>query len=44
MGFMKGILAGATMGMVIGAMKSEELIGMYRKGKRYVKKVKHSCC
>lgn len=42
MSFVKGILAGATLGMAVGVMKSSEIMGLYRKGKKYIKKAKMS--
>lgn len=43
MGFVKGILAGATLGMAVGVMKSNEILGICKKGKRYIRKVKSYC-
>ncbi len=41
MKFIKGILAGATIGMAIGAMKSDDIMSMCKKGKKYLRKMKH---
>ena len=43
MNFFKGILAGATIGMMVGTMKSSEIMSMYKKGKKYLRKMKSVC-
>ena len=40
MGFIKGMLAGACFGMTVGVMKHQDIMGIYKKGKKYVKKMK----
>lgn len=39
MGFIKGMLAGACFGMTIGTLKSKDIMGMYKRGKKYMKKL-----
>ena len=44
MKFVEGIIAGATIGMIVGTMKSSEFMNMYKKGKKYIKRIKNTCC
>lgn len=40
MGFVKGILAGTLVGVAVGAMNSNNVMQMFRKGKRDFKRLR----
>ncbi|MEG1705705.1 MAG: hypothetical protein RR290_03935 [Clostridia bacterium] len=40
MGFVKGILAGTIVGVAVGAMNSDNVMHMFRKGKKDIKRLR----